>query len=256
MRSGLVLAVLLLSASGLSWSQQGGAFDALTTPSMSDVQRKNLEDLASDLPQLGHYRDANARLGAPQAGSPRVVFFGDSLTEAWGLPSNGSSFFPGMGYLNRGISGQTTSQMLLRFRQDVIELRPAVVVVLAGTNDFAGNMGPASPAMVAENLQSMAELARAHQIRVVLCSVLPTKGYRWRPDARPVEAIRATNDWLKHFARANGFVYVDYYSALATPEGAMRSELTHDGVHLNADGYAIMTPLAADGIRASLKRAP
>jgi acyl-CoA thioesterase-1 len=258
MRSQLAYAFALLFLSGClrASAQKETIFDSLTTPTISDVQRKNLEELANDLPQLGHYRDGNAQLAAPHPAKPRVVFFGDSLTEAWGLTSNGSSFFPGKGYLNRGISGQTTLQMLIRFRQDVIDLHPSVVLVLAGTNDFAGNTGPASPLMVADNIRSMAELARANQIRFVICSLLPSDGYPWRPDARPAEPIRTLNAWLKDFAHRFGFIYVDYYDALATPEGAMRSEFTHDGVHLNADGYAQMSPLAEAGIAAALKRRP
>lgn len=248
-----VPAVLLLSGLSAAIAQQNAAFQTPTTTAISDIQRKSLEELANDIPQLEHFRAANAQLPASQSHKPRVIFFGDSLTAAWGLPANGSSFFPGKGYLNRGISGQTSLQMLVRFRQDVLDLHPDVVLVLAGTNDLAGNLGPSSPAMVADNIHSMADLARINHIRFVVCSVLPTAGYRWRPDAHPVEAIRALNAWLMEFAAQHHLVYVDYYSALATPKGAMRSELTHDGVHLNAAGYAIMTPLAEAGIAAALR---
>lgn len=247
------LLTVLLCRGTFAQAQTNAAFTASTTSAISDLQRKSLQDLANDLPQLGVYRAANAAL-PPAKGHTRVVFFGDSLTQAWGSAANGSSFFPGKGYLNRGISGQTSLQMLARFRQDVIDLHPAVVVILAGTNDFAGNLGPASPATVADNLQSMVELARANHIHVVLCSVLPTSGYRWRADARPVEAIRALNTWMKDFAARSDLTYVDYYSAVATPDGALRPEWTHDGVHLNAAGYSVLAPLAETGITAALKR--
>jgi len=253
---GLRFTVLVLASCCMpsAQAQTGSLFTTPTTTAISDIQRKSLEDLANDIPQLAVFREANHALGEPVPGKPRIVFFGDSLTQAWGSPANGSSFFPGKGYLNRGISGQTSLQMLARFRQDVIDLHPAVVLILAGTNDLAGNMGPASPETIAANLQSMAELARANQIRVVLCSVLPTSGYRWRPDAKPALPIVALNSWIKQYAAHNRLVYVDYYSVLATSDGALRPELTHDGVHLNAQGYDLLAPLAEVGIASALVR--
>lgn len=244
--------VLTFAAVRPSCAQSSSVFTTFTTSSISDIQRKSLEDLANDIPQLATYGAANRTLGPAASGHPRVVFFGDSLTQAWGSAANGSSFFPGKGYLNRGISGQTTLQMLVRFRQDVIDLHPAVVLILAGTNDLAGNLGPASPATIADNLQSMTELARANHIHVVLCSVLPTSGYRWRPDAQPVEAILALNTWMKTYAAENHVGYIDYYRVLVTTSGALRPELTHDGVHLNAQGYDLLAPLAEAGIAAAL----
>ncbi len=227
-----------------------------TVPSISEIQRRSLNELANDLPQLEHYRVVNDALLAGPSDPHRVIFFGDSLTEAWGLPGNGSQFFPGKGYINRGISGQTTLQMLVRFRRDVLDLHPAVVVVLAGTNDLAGNMGPSSPAMIADNIQSMAELARVNHIRFVLCSLLPAAAYPWRPDAKPAEVIPALNAWLKDFAARNHYVYVNYYSVLADAHGALKSELTHDGVHLNPIGYDRIAPLAEAGIQAAWEKAP
>lgn len=250
---------LTLAASGINAveAQQKGVSTQVTTPAISDIQRKSMEDLANDLPQLAKYREQNAALPMLKANERRIVFFGDSLTEGWGMKErNGSVFFPGKPYLNRGISGQTTLQMLIRFRQDVIDLHPDVVLILAGTNDVAGNMGPASTKTITDNIASMAELARAHKIRVVLCSELPAASYRWRPDAQPVEPLRELNRWLRDYAARQDLVFVDYYSALATPEGAMKPGLAWDGVHPNAEGYRLMAPLAEAGIAAALKRKP
>lgn len=194
-----------------------------------------------DWPQLGRYADANAALPPSQPG--RVVFYGDSITDAWTL--NGGKFFPGKPYVNRGISGQTTEQLVVRFRQDVINLQPTAVVILAGTNDIAGNTGPETPEMIEDNFRSMVDLARANNIRVVLASVLPAARYPWRPSAgNPAEKIRALNDWLKSYAASQNLTYLDYYSAMAGPNGGMKPGISIDGVHPNAAGYAIMEPLA------------
>ena len=154
-------------------------------------------------------------------------------------------FFPGKPYVNRGISGQTTEQMVVRFRQDVINLHPQAVVILAGTNDIAGNTGPETQAMIEDNFRSMVDLARANNIRVVLASVLPAAAYPWKPSAGdPAEKIRALNDWLKSYAASQNITYLDYYSAMAGPDGGMKPGISIDGVHPNAAGYAIMEPLA------------
>ncbi|MFT3761861.1 MAG: SGNH/GDSL hydrolase family protein [Pseudoxanthomonas sp.] len=202
-----------------------------------------------DFPGLARYRGDNAELPATEKG--RVVFYGDSITDGWGRVE-GTEFFPGKPWLNRGISGQTTAQMLLRFRQDVIELKPEAVVVLAGTNDIAGNTGPASLDMIEDNLRSMAELARANGIRVVLASVLPASAYPWRPGYRPAAKIRALNEWIGRYARDNGFVYLDYYSAMANAEGGLDPELAKDGVHPTPAGYAVMAPLAQRAVQEAL----
>ncbi|KAF1711133.1 capsular biosynthesis protein [Pseudoxanthomonas kalamensis DSM 18571] len=204
-----------------------------------------------DWPNLARYRDDNAALPASEAG--RVVFYGDSITDGWGRVP-GTEFFPGKPYVNRGISGQTTAQMLLRFRQDVIELRPEAVVILAGTNDIAGNTGPATLDMIEDNLRSMAELAAAHRIRVVLASVLPASAYPWRPGYRPAGRIRALNDWMRRYAADNGLVYLDYYTAMANAEGGLDPELAGDGVHPTPTGYAVMAPLAEQAIATALKQ--
>lgn len=220
---------------------------------LQPAQVRQMQQRLSDWPQLDHYRQRNAALPAPRAGTPRVVFFGDSITEGWG-ETDSPRFFPGKGYLNRGISGQTTAQMLLRFRQDVIALQPALVVILAGTNDIAGNTGPASQAMIEDNLHSMVELAQAHGIKVVLASVLPVSAYPWRPGLQPAGQVRALNDALKRYAAENTLVYLDYHAAMQNSAGGLDTELADDGVHPTAAGYARMAPLAEAAIATALKR--
>jgi lysophospholipase L1-like esterase len=214
-------------------------------------QVASLQQRLLDWPQLGRYRADNAALGAPKPGERRVVFFGDSITDGWGRVE-GTTFFPGRPWVNRGISGQTTAQMLVRFRQDVVALQPAAVVVLAGTNDIAGNTGPSTLAMIEDNLRSMAELARANGIRVVLASVLPVSDYPWRPGVQPAAKVRVLNDWLRAYARESGAVYLDYYAALANAEGGMDPRLAADGVHPTPAGYAVMAPLAERAVEQAL----
>lgn len=204
-----------------------------------------------DWPQLARYRDDNTRLPVKETG--RVVFYGDSITDGWGRVE-GTEFFPGKPYVNRGISAQTTAQMLLRFRQDVLELRPEAVVILAGTNDIAGNTGPSSLDMIEDNLRSMVELAQTNGIRVVLASVLPASAYPWRPGYKPAAKIRALNDWIRQYAKDNGLVYLDYYTAMANHEGGLDPKLAADGVHPTPAGYALMAPLAQKAIDAALKK--
>jgi len=208
--------------------------------------------LAHDFGQLCQYRAQNAEL--IKAGhKTRVVFMGDSITEFWGKQDPG--FFSN-GKLDRGISGQTTAQMLLRFRQDVIELQPQAVHIMAATNDVAGNTGPATLAQVEGNIASMAELAKAHGIRVILASVPPAGKFPWRPQLQPVPVIRALNRWIEDYAARNGFTYVDYGAAMATPEGAMKPGLAGDGVHPTLKGYQLMEPLADAAIQKALGPAP
>jgi lysophospholipase L1-like esterase len=187
------------------------------------------------------------------------VFLGDSITEGWGMKATATSpgrgeFFPGKPYINRGISGQTTPQMLLRFRQDVVELQPKVVVLLAGTNDIAENTGKMTLAEIENNIESMSELARANRIRPVLCSVLPASDFQWHKGLEPAPRIKALNAWIKEYAATNNFVYVDYYSPMANSEGGLKPELSRDGVHPNKAGYEIMAPLAEAGIAEALKK--
>lgn len=205
-----------------------------------------MQEMLLDWPDLARYRAANASLPPPAQGENRIVFMGDSITDAWGRSTG--VFFPGEPYINRGISGQTTPQMLIRFRPDVIALQPKVVVILAGTNDIAGNTGPSTPEMIKDNLISMADLAKANNIRVVLASILPAANYPWKPGIDPVEEIRTLNNWMRDYCNKNGYVYLDYYSAMVDPESGMKKALTIDGVHPNAAGYQVMTPLAEKAI--------
>ncbi|WP_236585279.1 SGNH/GDSL hydrolase family protein [Dyella sp. EPa41] len=203
---------------------------------------------AHDFGQLCRYRAKNASLSSGKA-SPQVVFMGDSITEGW------EKLDPGYfteGKVDRGISGQTTSQMLLRFRQDVIELHPQVVHILAGTNDVAGNTGPVTLSQVEGNIASMAELARAHGIRVVLGSVPPAEKFPWRQGLVVVPTIKVLNAWIKEYAARNGFAYVDYFSAMANASGGMKDGLSSDGVHPTLMGYQVMEPLAHASIKQAL----
>ena len=213
----------------------------------------------NDWPQLARYHDANTKVVAPLRNEARAVFMGDSITDSWDDPKFGG-FFPGKPYIDRGISGQTTPQMLIRFRADVIDLRPKVVVILAGTNDLAGNTGPTTLAEIEGNLASMAELAKANSIKMVFASVLPISDYEQRngkpinqSTRRPPEKIRALNEWMKAYAGQNKLIYLDYYSAMIDDKGFLKEELSEDGLHPNAKGYAIMAPLAEMSIDKALK---
>jgi lysophospholipase L1-like esterase len=201
---------------------------------------------------LARYREANARLGPPRPGEQRVVFYGNSITDVWAQYFD--TMFPDKPYVGRGIGGQTTPQMLVRFRQDVIALQPAVVVILAGTNDIAGNTGPSTQAMIEDNLIAMVELAQANGIRVVLSSVLPAYDYRWRPGLEPAPRIVALNAWMRDYASTHDVVYLDYHSALADERQGLRAGLSEDGVHPNEAGYRIMAPLAEQAIAQALGR--
>ena len=205
--------------------------------------------LLVDFGGLAHFKEADAMLGAPKNGEDRVVFMGDSITQGWKL----NEAFPGKPYVNRGISGQTTPQMLVRFRQDVIDLKPKVVVILAGTNDIAGNTGPMTLEQTEGNLASMAELAAASGIRVVLCSILPAYDYHWAPGLQPAPKIAQVNAWLKNYAAQKGYVYVDFYSVMKDDRGGLPATLSGDGVHPLPAGFAVMSPLAEAGIEKALK---
>ncbi len=207
-------------------------------------------NLLVDYADLKHFQAADRKLGPPRPGQTRVVFMGDSITAGWKLRRS----FPGKPYINRGISGQTSSQMLLRFRPDVIALRPRVVLILAGTNDLAGNTGPVTLAETEGNLASMAQLARANHIRVVLCSVLPSVHYWWHPQLKnPAPRIVRLNRWIRAYARQHHEVYVNYYRAMADATGGLPHRLSPDGVHPSLAGYAVMAPLASAGIQKALR---
>ncbi|MEP7324827.1 MAG: SGNH/GDSL hydrolase family protein [Gemmatimonadota bacterium] len=210
------------------------------------------DPLRTDWANLARYRDDNMRIGLPKAGEQRVVFMGNSITE--GFAPYFATLFPGKPYVGRGISGRTTPQMLVRFRQDVIALKPAVVVILGGTNDIAGNTGPSTLEMIEDNLASMTEMAQANGIKVVLSSVLPVFDYPWKPGLEPAPKIVALNAWMKAYAARHGTIYLDYHSAMADERQGMRKELSGDGVHPNEAGYRIMAPLAERAIAQALGR--
>ncbi len=219
------------------------------------------DKILHDWPNLARYAEANAALSAPAKFELRVVFMGDSITDGWVSPEYGG-FFPGKQYVDRGISGQTTPQMLVRFRPDVIALQPKVVVILAGTNDIAGNTGPMTLGQTEANLASMAELAKANKIRVVLASVLPVSNYGHDRQGnpldmrtnRPPEKILELNAWIKKYVAANGHTYLDYFSVMVDEQGLLQRDLSEDGLHPNAKGYAVMSPLAEEAIRSAVKK--
>jgi lysophospholipase L1-like esterase len=235
--------------------------EALTTAAQDCAEEKarlaRFETRARDWPQLERYREANGKVLAPARDEQRVVFLGDSITDGWRL----ESAFPGKPYINRGISGQTTPQMLVRFRPDVIALKPKVVVILAGTNDLAGNTGPMTLEAIEDNLVSIVDLARQNGIKVVLASVMPVSDYGKANDGKPLtqttrrppEKIKALNEWIMKFAAERKLVYLDYFSATVDNKGFLKSELSGDGLHPNAAGYEIMAPLAAKAIATALK---
>ena len=236
-------------------------FSLILLLSLSSVSGQSLiTDCKNDWPNLARYDADNKKLAPPAKNEQRVVFIGDSITDSWDDPRYGG-FFPGKPYVNRGISGQTTPQMLIRFRRDVIELKPKVVVILAGTNDLAGNTGPTTIEAIEDNFRSMSDLARTNGIRVVFASILPVNDYEMR-DGKPLiqtgrrepDKILALNQWLKEFARARGDFYLDYFSAMADDRGFLKDELSDDGLHPNAKGYAVMAPLAQAVIATALKR--
>lgn len=204
------------------------------------------KELASDWAQLAHYAAANKQLPSANASanSSRVVFFGDSITEGWDL----DKFFPGKGYINRGISGQTTPQMLVRFRQDVLNLNPRAVLILAGTNDLAQNSGTETVEEIEGYITSMCELARANNISVVLSSIIPALDYPWRPGLKPASKIVEINSWLKSYAEKNKLAYIDYYNSMVDQKQGLPEELSKDGVHPTEKGYSVMAPLAAGAI--------
>lgn len=220
----------------------GADFERLMKDSQfAEFNRENQLRSRQDWAGLCRFRAQNDSAAAA-AERPRVVFMGDSITENWKMGD------PGLfehGVLNRGISGQTTPQMLVRFREDVIALKPRMVHILAGTNDVAGNTGPNRPQDFKDNIMSMAELARAHGIRVILASIPPAAGFNWRPQIHPVGQIQELNHWLRDYASRSGFDYIDYYSVLVGPNGEFKSELSNDGVHPNKEGYRLMRKLVA-----------
>jgi lysophospholipase L1-like esterase len=239
----LFVAICRLSAGGQQPSIPPTGF-----PGLDQYRASRIAIFTDDFGQLARYRDANATLKPPTPGENRVVFFGDSITDIWNL----EEYFPGKPYINRGIGGQTTPQMLVRFRQDAIDLQPIVIVILAGTNDIAGNTGPMRLEDIEANYASMAELARAHQIHLVFSSLLPVHNYT--PQSQDLFAQRSPkkilelNRWLKAYCEANGLVYLDYFSAMVDDKGLLKRDLADDGLHPNAAGYRLMAPRAQAAI--------
>jgi lysophospholipase L1-like esterase len=229
--------------------------NAQTPPPMSAWERAHQEQLRTDWPWLAKYKEADLKLAAPAADENRVVFMGDSITEGWHFEGADGSF-PGKPYINRGISGQTSPQMLVRFRQDVINLQPRIVVILAGTNDIAGNSGPISNEDIEANYASLADLARANNIRVIFSSVLPVHNYTPKSQdffaQRPMDRILALNKWLKDYCAANKLIYLDYFPAMIDDKGLLQRDLADDGLHPNKAGFAIMAPMAEKAIEKAL----
>ncbi len=259
------ISVLLLSLSSLA--QQNAqpvqpappSIPSTSFPGLDQYRASRIAVFTDDFGELARYRDVNAALKPPAAGENRVVFFGDSITDIWHLDES----FPGKPYINRGIGGQTTPQMLVRFRQDVINLQPKVVVILAGTNDIAGNTGPMRLEDIEANYASLAELARAHDIKVIFSSILPVHNYT--PQSQDLFAQRSPakilelNRWLKNYCaslssagRSNNCLYLDYFTPMVDDKGYMKKELADDGLHPDAAGYKIMAPLAEAAIEKAL----
>jgi lysophospholipase L1-like esterase len=248
MRMRIVTAVLGVGLCGVSMAQTpvSSAGSDAQAPSPEARQLAQLQTRYNDFAGLGRYRDDNVKLTPTEKG--RVVFYGDSITDGWGRRPGTGQFFPGKPYVNRGISGQTTPQMLIRFRQDVVALHPEAVLILAGTNDIAGNTGPSTLAMIEDNFTSMTEIAQANHIHVIIASITPAADYPWHKGVEPAAKIREVNTWLKDFCEKHKATYLDYWTALADENGGMKPGTSFDGVHPNEQGYAIMGPLAEKAI--------
>jgi lysophospholipase L1-like esterase len=243
--------VFLLNTSTLAQQPATPAQPSIPSTGFAGLDQYRARRIAvffDDFGQLARYRDADAALKPPAPGENRVIFFGDSITDLWKLADS----FPGKPYINRGIGGQTTPQMLVRFRQDVIDLHPQAVVILAGTNDIAGNTGPMRLEDIEENYASLAELARDHDVRVIYSSVLPVHNYTEKAKdffaQRSTEKILELNRWLKNYCESNHLVYLDYFSAMVDEKGLLKKDLSDDGLHPNAAGYKLMAPMAEGAI--------
>ncbi|MCX2574104.1 SGNH/GDSL hydrolase family protein [Pedobacter sandarakinus] len=238
-----LLLCLTLSAQAQETPEQKRAKD------WENFQKMLEERYHKDWAWKNRYKGDNAKLTAPKS-EKRIIFLGNSITEGW--INTDADFFKGKPYVNRGIGGQTTPQMLVRFRQDVIELKPAVVVILAGINDIAENTGPSTTAEIAGNIFSMAELAKAHGIKTILSSVLPARAFPWNLKIDPRDSITKLNGLLKAYAIKNKLQYIDYYSKMVNEEHGMKGDLASDGVHPNLAGYKIMEPLAEEKIKVAI----
>jgi lysophospholipase L1-like esterase len=251
----LSLSVSFGLSMGLFAQQSAPSIPSTGHPDIDQYRASRIAIYTDDFGQLARYRDADNDL-ANSADENRVVFLGDSITDYWKL----SDYFPGKPYINRGIDGQSTPEMLVRFRQDIINLHPAVLVVLAGTNDIAGVTGRTRDEDLEANYADMAELAKVHHIRVVFASLLPVNNYTAEAkesfELRPHERLLAVNEWLKDYCAKNGLVYLDYASALVDDKGMLRRELSDDGLHPNGAGYKILAPLAEKAIAKAIASQP
>ena len=259
--AGTAIMALVVTVAVLAQQATPPAIPATGFAGLDQYRASRIAVFTDDYGQMARYRDANTKLGPPASGENRVVFFGDSITDIWHL----DEYFPSKAYINRGIGGQTTPQMLVRFRQDVIDLHPKVVVILAGTNDIAGNTGPMRLEDIEADFASLAELARAHNIKVIYSSILPVHNYTERSKdffaQRSPEKILELNKWLKNYcapalssgSQSNGCVYLDYFSAVVDDKGLLKKDLADDGLHPNDAGYKIMAPMAEAAIEKALK---
>jgi lysophospholipase L1-like esterase len=257
----LIIVFILVACAAIVSAQSPTPTPTPTDPCADVTARATrAETKLKDWPALARYREDNTNVTVPAKNEDRVVFMGDSITDLWDDPKFGG-FFPGKPYIDRGISGQTTPQMLIRFRPDVIALQPKIVLILAGTNDIAGNTGPMTLSAIEDNLTSMYDLAHANGIRVVFASLLPVSDYEKNKDGqqiirtkqRPPEQITSLNVWMKKYAATHGGIYLDYFSAMADDKGFLKEELSEDGLHPNQKGYDVMAPLAEQAIAAALK---
>lgn len=247
-----VIIILIMTGSLVLMAQNN---QPKPTPEQQEAWKKAAEErFHNDWANLNHFRLENTKIGLPAPGEKRIVFMGNSITEGWSRTDSG--FFAGKPYVNRGISGQTTPQMLIRFRPDAINLKPAVIVILAGINDIAGNTGPSTLEMIEDNLASMTELAKANSIPVVLSSVLPAFDFPWRTGMQPAEKVVKLNVWIKQYAENNGCIYLDYFTPMADKRHGLKEELTFDGVHPNLAGYKVMEPLVESAINKALNMQP
>ncbi len=246
------MTVLVLAACAFA-QQAATTSPSAMSPSLQKYRNSRIDMFLNDYGQLARYRDANAALKPAPPGENRVVFFGDSITDIWHIDQS----FPGKPYINRGIGGQTTPQMLVRFRQDVIDLHPRVVLILAGTNDIAGNTGPERLEDIEANYKTFSELARVHHIRLIYASLTPINDYVPRTHDffadRSMAKILELNQWLKNYCSKSGDLYLDYFSALVDEHGKMKRDLSDDGLHPNAAGFKVMAPLAETAIEKALK---
>lgn len=247
----MVVPASLIASVRAQFDPPGTPRPAITPEDLAAYQKMQADQKANDWPALCYFRADNAALAAQPVPADRIVFMGDSITQLWGL-AEPADFGPSR--VNRGISGQTTPQMLLRFKQDVLALKPAAVHILAGINDVAGNTGPTTLEDVQNNIMSMVELAKAHGITVILATPLPADRFSWAPQMKPAPTVIAYANWIRQYAAEQDLIVADYYPVLTTPEGGLKPDLGPDGVHPNKAGYALMKPILEAAIAEALGR--